>query len=273
MKTKMSIVVAALLSAVLLSGVLWFLAPPKLAQTSSAAPRVSVQSAFEQNRVSQTASPQTTENSIAAITAFAPPHGYDASTECPVPYFTVAPDKLPMEIHVMNHNPNPANLNLYFWGEDGGDFNNAVASVSFNLPAYGSKILDSALMSEALGGRLLSGTALITSTNTVACVVKHTPKLPDAEYMATYTPRQDRYGVGLVIPWIGSPRSDLYPQVYLYNTHNNSETFYLNMSIDGTPVVPLTITLEAHALHIYDCLLYTSPSPRDRTRSRMPSSA
>ena len=25
--------------------------------------------------------------------------------------------------------------------------------------------------------------------------------------------------------------------------------------------------------HIKDCLLYTSPSPRDRTRSRMPSSA
>ena len=25
--------------------------------------------------------------------------------------------------------------------------------------------------------------------------------------------------------------------------------------------------------HIYICLLYTSPSPRDRTRSRMPSSA
>ena len=26
-------------------------------------------------------------------------------------------------------------------------------------------------------------------------------------------------------------------------------------------------------LYNYDCLLYTSPSPRDRTRSRMPSSA
>ena len=26
-------------------------------------------------------------------------------------------------------------------------------------------------------------------------------------------------------------------------------------------------------IHISDCLLYTSPSPRDRTRSRMPSSA
>ena len=27
------------------------------------------------------------------------------------------------------------------------------------------------------------------------------------------------------------------------------------------------------AAHYKDCLLYTSPSPRDRTRSRMPSSA
>ena len=33
-------------------------------------------------------------------------------------------------------------------------------------------------------------------------------------------------------------------------------------------VIPLLIDLRAHA-----CLLYTSPSPRDRTRSRMPSSA
>ena len=30
----------------------------------------------------------------------------------------------------------------------------------------------------------------------------------------------------------------------------------------------------SHFSHIYEgCLLYTSPSPRDRTRSRMPSSA
>ena len=33
----------------------------------------------------------------------------------------------------------------------------------------------------------------------------------------------------------------------------------------GTPIGPLT---DAH-----DCLLYTSPSPRDRQKSRMPSSA
>jgi len=30
---------------------------------------------------------------------------------------------------------------------------------------------------------------------------------------------------------------------------------------------------EAFGGHFYICLLYTSPSPRDRTRSRMPSSA
>ena len=37
---------------------------------------------------------------------------------------------------------------------------------------------------------------------------------------------------------------------------------------------PGTLSLERHRLlWLYLCLLYTSPSPRDRTRSRMPSSA
>ena len=39
-------------------------------------------------------------------------------------------------------------------------------------------------------------------------------------------------------------------------------TYVVEPKIDGLTVV----------LH-YDCLLYTSPSPRDRTRHRMPSSA
>jgi len=33
------------------------------------------------------------------------------------------------------------------------------------------------------------------------------------------------------------------------------------------------LTVEAGTVHAIICLLYTSPSPRDRTRSRMPSSA
>ena len=35
----------------------------------------------------------------------------------------------------------------------------------------------------------------------------------------------------------------------------------------------LTRIVDAISVLVEDCLLYTSPSPRDRTRSRMPSSA
>ena len=37
------------------------------------------------------------------------------------------------------------------------------------------------------------------------------------------------------------------------------------------PFVPLAVILGNYVIR--SCLLYTSPSPRDRTRSRMPSSA
>ena len=44
------------------------------------------------------------------------------------------------------------------------------------------------------------------------------------------------------------------------------------------PDAPYKVVIEGHSDEIswyvnYICLLYTSPSPRDRTRSRMPSSA
>ena len=32
-------------------------------------------------------------------------------------------------------------------------------------------------------------------------------------------------------------------------------------------------TSHTHVMHVHSCLLYTSPSPRDRQKSRMPSSA
>ena len=41
--------------------------------------------------------------------------------------------------------------------------------------------------------------------------------------------------------------------------------------LSATPLFGLTATLGVYVLA--SCLLYTSPSPRDRTRSRMPSSA
>ena len=55
-------------------------------------------------------------------------------------------------------------------------------------------------------------------------------------------------------------------KVFYINTHNNLKNFYYlnNVCYICTPMT----------LHeLLSCLLYTSPSPRDRTRSRMPSSA
>ena len=53
--------------------------------------------------------------------------------------------------------------------------------------------------------------------------------------------------------------------------------FPLNISGDGEGCTLDKATHQVHAPNgfkdAYTCLLYTSPSPRDRTRSRMPSSA
>ena len=47
--------------------------------------------------------------------------------------------------------------------------------------------------------------------------------------------------------------------------------------IDSSPLIPANddtlLFTNAGMVQFKDCLLYTSPSPRDRTRSRMPSSA
>ena len=56
----------------------------------------------------------------------------------------------------------------------------------------------------------------------------------------------------------------------------------LDISLRGLKVVVLQVLHEKHGafptpcdilMELGICLLYTSPSPRDRTRSRMPSSA
>ena len=66
---------------------------------------------------------------------------------------------------------------------------------------------------------------------------------------------------------------------------NYSEKAYLNYSMyvlldralpqigDGLKPVQRRIIYSMSELGLSACLLYTSPSPRDRTRSRMPSSA
>ena len=54
----------------------------------------------------------------------------------------------------------------------------------------------------------------------------------------------------------------------LFVTKQLDENVYL-----ASRNLPNVLVLEAQQVDPYSCLLYTSPSPRDRTRSRMPSSA
>ena len=43
--------------------------------------------------------------------------------------------------------------------------------------------------------------------------------------------------------------------------------------LERTPMVAITGQIQTDLIGTYTCLLYTSPSPRDRQKSRMPSSA
>ena len=60
------------------------------------------------------------------------------------------------------------------------------------------------------------------------------------------------------------------------NQNQNKPVLLFGGTILGVLIQTLTLGLIINSLQKYQpnlCLLYTSPSPRDRTRSRMPSSA
>ena len=60
------------------------------------------------------------------------------------------------------------------------------------------------------------------------------------------------------------------------NGYGNVKCNYLEKMLEvvGIEWKSLTVdSLDPNEITYYHCLLYTSPSPRDRTRSRMPSSA
>ena len=63
-----------------------------------------------------------------------------------------------------------------------------------------------------------------------------------------------------------------YKQMMEYLTRKKPETIRNPVEVPQTQLKPL-IDLEKELAKYDDCLLYTSPSPRDRQKSRMPSSA
>ena len=79
--------------------------------------------------------------------------------------------------------------------------------------------------------------------------------------MAQFTPVWIALAVILVVSWIFRRKLGLYGKLYASP-----------IGIAGLILV-LFWVLTAIFADLIACLLYTSPSPRDRTRSRMPSSA
>ena len=67
------------------------------------------------------------------------------------------------------------------------------------------------------------------------------------------------------------------PAFFVLVLHNKVDVFSdvkaLEHRLERLAILASFVTLLVLACMGYFCLLYTSPSPRDRTRSRMPSSA
>ena len=79
-------------------------------------------------------------------------------------------------------------------------------------------------------------------------------------------------GFGFVALKSGRRADDYTPlQVRAYRIR--TKLFWALVLVLGPAMVYTLLDLPYAAGHAHACLLYTSPSPRDRTRSRMPSSA
>ena len=80
-----------------------------------------------------------------------------------------------------------------------------------------------------------------------------------------------RYGAqfGPDVTFLGVPPCDLEDE----STYAGADIVILGAPFDGGTSHRPGTRFGPMAIRTTDCLLYTSPSPRDRTRSRMPSSA
>ena len=67
--------------------------------------------------------------------------------------------------------------------------------------------------------------------------------------------------------------SDTFVAPYIVEMLGDAAVIIPDEAIKDQLTIDALLTPCSALIHINSCLLYTSPSPRDRTRSRMPSSA
>ena len=84
--------------------------------------------------------------------------------------------------------------------------------------------------------------------------------------------------IDLTIRFVGSRGDGISSASYTVGHETKDWPFYVPGSLEGEQVrvKPQQVTgqgLTAELVELLTCLLYTSPSPRDRQKSRMPSSA
>ena len=88
---------------------------------------------------------------------------------------------------------------------------------------------------------------------------------------------RDEHNICKKIPKFQNQRKQLYkkecPKISLIYAYLNKETDRIHV-VSNVESAPMKIYQNSRRyMKLYDCLLYTSPSPRDRQKSRMPSSA
>ena len=76
----------------------------------------------------------------------------------------------------------------------------------------------------------------------------------------------------ITIQPMGGPGDKVFPPTYL-DAEYATEKRWIRNDDDGNPQTTDCVQLDSVQSQANRCLLYTSPSPRDRQKSRMPSSA
>ena len=129
-------------------------------------------------------------------------------------------------------------------------------------------------MKKTLIAGLLALTVGITTLTTVSADVKEELVRDEFYYDFNGNNRIDNYEGVIAVQDYFSNQLEIQDLFRVLMFHFSQQPLRVSEPMNRAPVAVLSYPEHSFQdTKIYLCLLYTSPSPRDRTRSRMPSSA